>query len=273
MLMPPKRITTGFLLSAALALAACVVDNNKPAPAPTPTPVTATPTPTAPTTTPTTPAPNPTPTLPPDVQCPDEASPTVSYTSKDPKVCSRALFTCKPGQKLFTNQCGCGCAGATTTPASNCPSATSPGVSFKSTDGKKCQTMRFACAAGEKPFNSTECGCGCKPDGAAPSCPDEAAAGVSYKSKDAKQCARMKFRCANNEDGFSNACGCGCVPKKGASKPPAAGKCPEAAVAGVDYKSKDTGFCSRARIMCGKGTKPFSSTCGCGCVPDPLARP
>ena len=268
----------GFALVAlaALGLTACVVDNGKQKPTPPPGQVG------QPTTNPTTgPAGNPgTPPVDPKptVECPDESNPTVKYTSKDPGVCARALFRCEPGQTLFTNECGCGCVGEAK--ASTCPDDSLAGVSYKSKDAKQCARMRFACAAGEKPFSNAECGCGCEPSGSAGTptktptmppqkaqCPAKGTAGVTYKSEDGNKCARMRFACKAGEDAFSAACGCGCKPKAKTTNTTPNSKCPEASITGVDYKSKDVNFCSRARIGCGTGTKPFSSPCGCGCVP------
>lgn len=44
-----------------------------------------------------------------------------------------------------------------------------------------------------------------------PACPDPDAPGVKYVSQDPEACARIRFRCEEGSEGFSNACGCGCV--------------------------------------------------------------
>ena len=45
-------------------------------------------------------------------------------------------------------------------------------------------------------------------------CPDPDASGVKYVSQDPEACARIRFRCEQGSEGFSNACGCGCVRSK-----------------------------------------------------------
>jgi len=44
--------------------------------------------------------------------CPDPSDPNVHYilgSHDDPSVCFAILFSCDPGQTLFSNACGCGC--------------------------------------------------------------------------------------------------------------------------------------------------------------------
>jgi hypothetical protein len=57
------------------------------------------------------PVPPPAPPEPP-LGCPDPNDPKVTYVNDsagDPYQCMAILFTCEPGQTLFSNECGCGC--------------------------------------------------------------------------------------------------------------------------------------------------------------------
>ncbi len=44
--------------------------------------------------------------------------------------------------------------------------------------------------------------------------------------------------------------------------------CPNAGRPGVSYVSRDPAVCAVIRFRCEEGKVPFSSRCGCGCVPD-----
>jgi hypothetical protein len=41
--------------------------------------------------------------------CPDPESPDVTYVADDPEQCAVVYYQCEPGERSFSNECGCGC--------------------------------------------------------------------------------------------------------------------------------------------------------------------
>lgn len=89
-------------------------------------------------------------------------------------------------------------------------------------------------------------------------CPDPTAPRVHYQSQDYSKCAGKTLDCTTEQNGFSNACGCGCIDK-------GEGGCPPVFRGGVTYVSLDPAMCSSVPT-CDLGQYGFSNSCGCGCT-------
>lgn len=94
--------------------------------------------------------------------CPDPNDPKVHYvanSNENPAACLVTLFTCDPGQELFSNACGCGCVDA----ASSCPDPKDPKVHYANGSDKNpaaCLNALFKCSSSQSLFYN-DCGCGC----------------------------------------------------------------------------------------------------------------
>ncbi|MBX3276339.1 MAG: hypothetical protein KF729_39160 [Sandaracinaceae bacterium] len=195
-------------------------------------------------------------------ECPDPTDPRVHYildSHEDPRVCLPILFGCEEDQRLFSDECGCGCIDL---PPRECPDPTDPRVHYHGTsaeDPSLCARVDWgACAEGQTLF-SDACGCGCIDD-APPGCPSPEAEGVTYHS-----CLTTDILdCPDGSVPFADpaGCGCGCVPS-------APAVCPDPGRPGVYYHS-----CFTADAWtCPAGTVQFIDPSGCGCGCDPVACP
>jgi hypothetical protein len=91
-------------------------------------------------------------------------------------------------------------------------------------------------------------------------CPDPNATGVHYQSKDIAQCpAPQDFSCATNQNGFYNACGCGCI-DKGTST------CTVEPDPRLHFVSHDPKACVAQPPKCTVLQQAFDDACGCGCI-------
>lgn len=98
------------------------------------------------------------PTEPPEVTCPSEEDPLVTYLSRDSKVCSSITFTCPAENQQFNLECGCGCIAPEMPP--QCPDQNDPNVHYLGTDREVCDKITFTCPDECVSFDDS-CGCGC----------------------------------------------------------------------------------------------------------------
>lgn len=73
---------------------------------------------------------------------------------------------------------------------------------YVSEDPEACQTIRFMCVNGMKPFSDST-GCGCEPD-------DQPDLERKYVSTDTGECTRILFQCEPGTRPFTDDTGCGC---------------------------------------------------------------
>jgi len=91
-------------------------------------------------------------------------------------------------------------------------------------------------------------------------CPDPRSPGVHYVSKDLSKCpAAQDFSCATEQNGFYNACGCGCI-DKGTST------CTLDPDPRLHFVSHDPNECLANPPQCTVLQQVFDNACGCGCI-------
>jgi hypothetical protein len=95
-------------------------------------------------------------------------------------------------------------------------------------------------------------------DGGPLFCPDPLDPMVHYLSDDPSQCDPEDLRCTSEQNGFDNACGCGCIDKGAAG-------CPDPQNPDVRYFSRNPAECG-GTPACGINELVFDNACGCGCV-------
>jgi hypothetical protein len=92
-------------------------------------------------------------------------------------------------------------------------------------------------------------------------CPDPEDPRVSYVSSDPSACVGVELACSGDQNGFFNACGCGCIDKGDPL-------CPEPGDPTISWVSHDPAECSEEPPGCALGEIGFSNSCGCGCKLD-----
>lgn len=90
-------------------------------------------------------------------------------------------------------------------------------------------------------------------------CPDPKNPRVHYVSSDPAACRTTPLDCSTAQNGFDNACGCGCIDK-------GSPLCPPVDDPAITWVSRDPAQCGSALPDCPLGETAFNSTCGCGCV-------
>jgi hypothetical protein len=89
-------------------------------------------------------------------------------------------------------------------------------------------------------------------------CPDPNDPAVHYSSDDPNACDSVTLDCTVEQNGFDNACGCGCIDKGDAS-------CPTIDDGNIVWSSRNPAECSSEPPRCGLNEIGFSNSCGCGC--------
>jgi hypothetical protein len=90
-------------------------------------------------------------------------------------------------------------------------------------------------------------------------CPDPQHPRVHYESADTAVCAATELRCTEAQNGFDNACGCGCIDKGDPL-------CPVVVDPNITWWSRDPAQCPDAGLpACPLNDIAFSNSCGCGC--------
>ena len=89
-------------------------------------------------------------------------------------------------------------------------------------------------------------------------CPDPDDSEVHYVADDPNACRSIVLDCAFDQNGFDNACGCGCIDKGDAG-------CPALGDGNIVWVSKNPAECAPEPPACGLNEIGFSNTCGCGC--------
>jgi len=97
------------------------------------------------------------------------------------------------------------------------------------------------------------------PADAAFGCPDPDDPKVHYRTTNIGDCPIETLVCTADQNGFHNACGCGCLDKGDPS-------CNLPPDSGVHFISPDPARCTGLMPACPIGYKPFNNRCGCGCV-------
>ncbi|HVU03146.1 MAG TPA: hypothetical protein VHE30_15405 [Polyangiaceae bacterium] len=83
---------------------------------------------------------------------------------------------------------------------------------------------------------------------------------MHYQSKDLSSCPPVaEFTCAADQNGFYNACGCGCI-DKGTTQ------CNPDPDPRIHFTSRDPAACSTVTLQCTPLQQPFDNSCGCGCI-------
>jgi hypothetical protein len=90
-------------------------------------------------------------------------------------------------------------------------------------------------------------------------CPDPTHPRVHYRSMNPNDCMGIVLDCTTEQNGFQNACGCGCIDKGDPM-------CPTVSDPMITWKSRDPSQCGTTVPSCPLGQIGFSNTCGCGCV-------
>jgi hypothetical protein len=90
-------------------------------------------------------------------------------------------------------------------------------------------------------------------------CPDPTDPRVHYRSADPSMCIGVTLDCTTEQNGFQNACGCGCIDKGDPM-------CPAPDNPDVTWISHDPDECSPEIPDCPENELGFSNSCGCGCV-------
>jgi hypothetical protein len=96
------------------------------------------------------------------------------------------------------------------------------------------------------------------PDAPSELCPPADDPRVHYSANDPNACGAIELACTEGQNGFDNACGCGCIDKGDPV-------CPPVDDPAITWISRDPAQCSKDPPLCPSGQNPFSSTCGCGC--------
>ncbi|AKV02704.1 hypothetical protein AKJ09_09367 [Labilithrix luteola] len=106
---------------------------------------------------------------------------------------------------------------------------------------------------------STSEGADAGPD-ASELCPNVDSDRVHYQDHDPNRCSDIVLDCTVDQNGFDNACGCGCIDKGD-------DLCPSFDDPAITWISRDPAQCPADPPQnCPKGQNPFSTSCGCGCV-------
>jgi hypothetical protein len=72
-------------------------------------------------------------------------------------------------------------------------------------------------------------------------------------------CRAAELRCSEDQNGFDNACGCGCIDKGDPL-------CPVVINPDITWWSRDPARCPDSGLpACPLNELPFSNSCGCGC--------
>ena len=90
-------------------------------------------------------------------------------------------------------------------------------------------------------------------------CPDPANERVHYRDEDPNACRSIVLDCTTEQNGFDNACGCGCIDK-------GSPLCPPVEDPAITFISRDPAACGAKLPVCPTGDRPFNTTCGCGCT-------
>lgn len=90
-------------------------------------------------------------------------------------------------------------------------------------------------------------------------CPSREDPRVHYRDQDPNACRAVTLDCTAEQNGFDNACGCGCIDKGDPL-------CPPVDDPAITWVSRDPAECEAARPICPRGELPFNSSCGCGCT-------
>lgn len=90
-------------------------------------------------------------------------------------------------------------------------------------------------------------------------CPSAEDERVHYRDHDPNACDSLTLDCTTDQNGFDNACGCGCIDKGDPL-------CPPVDDPAITWVSRDPAKCSAEPPICPSGETPFSTSCGCGCT-------
>ncbi len=90
-------------------------------------------------------------------------------------------------------------------------------------------------------------------------CPSAANERVHYRDHDPNACGAITLDCTTDQNGFDNACGCGCIDKGDPL-------CPPVDDPAITWVSSDPAKCEATPPNCPMGETPFSTSCGCGCT-------
>ncbi len=89
-------------------------------------------------------------------------------------------------------------------------------------------------------------------------CPSPDDPKVHYVAEDPNACRSVVLDCTFEQNGFDNACGCGCIDKGDAS-------CPALDDGNIVWVSRNPAECAPEPPACGLNEIGFSNACGCGC--------
>lgn len=90
-------------------------------------------------------------------------------------------------------------------------------------------------------------------------CPSAEDKRVHYRDHDPNACANLTLDCTTDQNGFDNACGCGCIDKGDPL-------CPPVDDPAITWVSRDPSKCKTEPPICPSGETAFSTSCGCGCT-------
>jgi hypothetical protein len=90
-------------------------------------------------------------------------------------------------------------------------------------------------------------------------CPSADDARVHYRDHDPNACADLTLDCTTDQNGFDNACGCGCIDTGDPL-------CPPVDDPRITWVSRDPAKCEATPPLCPMGETPFTGACGCGCT-------
>lgn len=90
-------------------------------------------------------------------------------------------------------------------------------------------------------------------------CPDPDDPRVHYQSQDPNACIGGTLDCTSEQNGFQNACGCGCIDKGDPL-------CPTPTDPNILWIGYDAATCGEGPPSCALGDTPFNNSCGCGCI-------
>ncbi len=89
-------------------------------------------------------------------------------------------------------------------------------------------------------------------------CPSAEDKRVHYVDHDPNVCDGVQLECTAEQNGFDNACGCGCIDKGDPL-------CPPVDDPSITWVSRDPAQCTQ-KPFCPKDENAFTSSCGCGCA-------
>lgn len=90
-------------------------------------------------------------------------------------------------------------------------------------------------------------------------CPDPENPRVHYEERNPAECAKLALDCDDSQNGFDNACGCGCIDKGDPL-------CPPIEDDSITWLSRDPDACPEVAPACPLGSIGFTNSCGCGCI-------